>query len=169
MLTDGFPCSIRAIVGRDVAARSATIAMGSLRRNRASLISAPSFLSALRVAGGGRCGVGITIPLSYIKRIQCNRKTSLSQQKDLMKFTGKAPPSLKRRYLVATVCNFSTDAIEESPRLHESLPRKFKHDSPDYGRSKSPAWVLITRSSVTIISTRLSRASVGKRSTSCIS
>ena len=169
MLTDGFPCSIRATVGRDVAARCATISMGSLRRKRASLISSPSFLSALRAAGGGRCGVGITIPLSYIKRIQCNRKTSLFQQKALLKVTGKASPALQRRYLMATARNFSTDALAESPRLHESLPQKFKGDSPDYDRSKSPAGALITRSSVTIISTRLSVAAVGKRSTSCIS
>ena len=60
MLTAGSPFSILDSVGRLVAALSATISMDKFLLNLAVLISSPSFLIALRAAGGGLCGVAIT-------------------------------------------------------------------------------------------------------------
>ena len=59
MLTLVSPPSTFCRVERDVKARSATTAIGSRRRRRASWMSAPSLRRARRTAAGGVCGVGI--------------------------------------------------------------------------------------------------------------
>lgn len=61
----GVPASTLCSVERDVKARSATTAIGSRRRRRASWMSAPSLRSARRTAAGGLCGVAILTPSHY--------------------------------------------------------------------------------------------------------